>query len=160
MPRARAAPQNRSRMRRAHATLPLTPHQWTRFFRHASSPCLRSLALSRVLGVQPGDMAEASLTPYQKSLLQKIRSIEAEPIRVVPNASRRSAEQVRAGPQSGMVVRRPLIKGDMRPSCAHGRGPSSLSPLSSSRAPVHTSRCADAPLAPHRLRRRRRFTNG
>mmetsp|Transcript_75014 Transcript_75014/g.225488 ORF Transcript_75014/g.225488 Transcript_75014/m.225488 type:complete len:157 (-) Transcript_75014:380-850(-) len=51
---------------------------------------------AEVLGLQSGDMAEASLTPYQKSLLQKIRSIEAEPIRVVPNASRRSAEQIEA----------------------------------------------------------------
>ena len=40
------------------------------------------------------NMAEGTLTPYQRSLLHKIRSIEANPIRVVPNASQRSAEQV------------------------------------------------------------------
>lgn len=42
------------------------------------------------------NMAEETLTPYQRTLLKKIRAIEANPIRVVPNASERSAEQVRS----------------------------------------------------------------
>ncbi|KAL1527690.1 hypothetical protein AB1Y20_009076 [Prymnesium parvum] len=42
------------------------------------------------------DHAHSELTPYQRSLLRKIREIEATPIHVVPNVSRRTAEQIEA----------------------------------------------------------------
>merc|ERR1719231_2112335 len=51
---------------------------------------------AEVLGMTAENMAEGTLTPYQRSLLHKIRSIEANPIRVVPNASQRSADQIEA----------------------------------------------------------------